>query len=89
MNGDEATMLVIEIAVVLDPLVTVTVCAGLVAPTRTFPKLSALGESPRVGILGFVMAGETSSDCANAGRANAAEAMIVRTAIGIVVRMIE
>ena len=67
-NGDETTMLVIETAVVVEWLVTVTVFDPLVTPTFSSPKLSLPGENDSFGALTLASG---STDCANAERANA------------------
>ena len=67
MKGDETTMLVIETAVVVEWLVTVTVFDALVTSTFSSPKLSLPGENESLGALTLAC----SADCANAGRANA------------------
>jgi hypothetical protein len=71
MNGGDTTMVVMAIAVVLDPFLTVTVCGALVMPIIAFPKLIALlGLSFSVGAL-TCLASVSSADCANAGPAKA------------------
>ena len=52
-NGGETMMSLIVIAVVLDLLVSVTVCGSLVRPTITFPKWRASGERTELGSLRF------------------------------------
>jgi len=67
-NGAETPMPVIVIAVVVDLLVSVTVCGSLTRPTTTFPKPIALGERSSLGASALCV---SSADCANTGRANA------------------
>jgi len=67
-KGDKTTMLVIETAVVVEWLVTVTAFDVLVTPTFSSPKLILPGENDSFGALTLASG---SADCANAGRANA------------------
>lgn len=68
-KGDETTMLLIKTGVdVKEWSDTVTVCDGLVTPTFSSPKLSLPGEND--SFCALILAGD-STDCANAGRANA------------------
>jgi hypothetical protein len=67
-NGNKTLMSVIVIAVVVDLLVSVTVCGSLTRPTTTFPKPIALGERTSLGA--SALACVSSADCANTGHAN-------------------
>ena len=67
-NGGETLMSVIVIAVVVDLLVSVTVCGVPLRPTITFPKPTLPGERTSLGA--SALACVLSADCANTGRAN-------------------
>jgi hypothetical protein len=70
MKGGLTRMLAIGIARDPELLLSVMVCDGLVRPTITCPKVSgAFGLTRSFGC--FTSGDEASSDCANAGRANA------------------
>ena len=68
-KGALAVISVIVTAVVLESLVTVSVCGPLVSPTKTWPKLIFFLEKLSVGGLTGLSFFE-STGCANAGRAN-------------------